>query len=91
MPTTFEMEDDGTSHEIDITKNKLESDRVYCIVDCTSKNIYLWLGKNAGVRKRFIGAQYASKIRVEYGFNFSVKSLDEGEEPSNFLTVLSTS
>ena len=91
MPTAFEMEDDGTSQEIDITKNSLDSDMVYCIVDDTTKNIYLWLGKNAGVRKRFIGAQWASKIRVEYGFNFSVKSLDEGEEPSNFITAISTS
>ncbi len=91
MATAFEMEDDGTSHEIDLTKNTLESDRVYCIVDDTTKNIYLWLGKNAGVRKRFVGAQQASKIRVEYGFNFSVKSLDEGEEPSTFMTAITTS
>lgn len=90
MATAFEMEDDGTSNEIDVTKNSLESDRVYCIVDDTSKNIYLWLGRNAGVRKRFIGAQRASQIRVEYGFNFRVQSLDEGEEPPTFLTVLST-
>ena len=33
MATAFEMEDDGTSHEIDISKNTLASDRVYCIVD----------------------------------------------------------
>ena len=90
MATAFEMEDDGTSSEIHLSQNGLESDRVYCIVDDTTKSIYLWLGKNAGVRKRFIGAQWASKIRTEYGFNFRVQSLDEGEESPSFLTALSS-
>ena len=88
MTTALVMEDDGTSHEVKLSRNSMTSDSVYCFIDNTTKSIYIWLGKKAGVRKRFVGAQTASKMRSANGFGFKVKSLDEGSEPSNFLNFI---
>ena len=88
MKNALVMEDDGTSHEVDLSRNSMASDGVYCFIDNSTKSIYIWLGKNAGVRKRFVGAQTASKIRSTNGFSYKVKSLDEGSEPSNFLNFI---
>ena len=88
MATGYEMFEDGTSCETEVTKDVLTSDKVFCIVDDTTQSIYLWKGKDCGVRKRFVGAREASNLRSEYGFKFRVKPLDEGEEPPSFLNSL---
>ncbi|MCK5150671.1 MAG: hypothetical protein KAQ65_02470 [Candidatus Thorarchaeota archaeon] len=71
-----------------MSKDDLDSTKVVCIVDDETKSIYLWKGSQAGVRKKFIGARVATNLRTEYGFNFKVRPLDEGEEPPTFFTAL---
>jgi hypothetical protein len=88
MANALEMNDDGTSNSVCITRNGLTSERVLCVVDDENKNVYLWLGKEAPVRKRFVGAQTASKLRDDRGTGFRVRSLDEGYEPSEFFNSL---
>ena len=66
----------------------LESTKVVCVVDDETKSIYLWKGTQAGVRRKFIGARVATNLRTEYGFNFKVRPVDEGEEPPTFFTAL---
>lgn len=88
MANALEMNDDGTSVEVCINKNNLSSDSVLCVVDDEGKNVFLWLGKNAHVRKRFVGARTASKLRDEQGTGFRVRSLDEGHEPDQFFNSL---
>ena len=88
MATCFEVYDDGTSVEVKMSSATLSSDKTFCIVDGESNNIYLWKGRTTGVRKKFIGAQVASNLRVEHGFKFKVKPLDEGEEPEGFFGLL---
>ncbi len=88
MTLAYEMHDDGTSHEVEVTRQTLSSDNVYCIIDDANKNIYVWMGKNAGVRKRFVGAQTATSLRNEQGNGFRVRPEDEGEESSNFLNSI---
>ncbi|MFX1263473.1 MAG: hypothetical protein ACFFAZ_15435 [Promethearchaeota archaeon] len=89
MANGFQVQDDGTSIEVAVTKDSLESENVYCIIDDTSKSIFIWKGRRSGVRKKFIGAQTANRMRSEYGTTFKVHSLDEGEEPAVFFTALS--
>lgn len=89
MVNGFQVQDDGTSIEVEITKDSLDSENVYCIVDEAGKNIYVWLGRLCGVRKRFIGARTANKMRNEFGTTFRVHSIDEGDESPNFLNALS--
>ncbi len=88
MVNALEMQDDGTSKSVCLNKNSLTSDCVFCIVDEEGKNVFLWLGKEAPVRKRFVGAHTASKLREEQGTGFRVRSLDEGYEPPQFFNSL---
>ncbi len=88
MVEALEMQEDGTTLSVDINKASLLPDRVFCIVDDTNKNVYIWLGKEANVRKRFVGARVASRIRGELSTGFRVRSLDEGDEPSDFFNSL---
>ncbi len=85
MTLAYEMHEDGTSEQVEVSRQTLCSENVYCIVDDINKNIYVWIGKNAGVRKKFVGAQTASNLRSEQGTGFRVRPEDEGEESSIFL------
>ncbi|TFH11241.1 MAG: hypothetical protein E4H14_01085 [Candidatus Thorarchaeota archaeon] len=88
MVVGYEVQEDGTLTEVEISKEYLSSTLVICIVDDETKSIYLWKGSQAGVRVKFIGARVATNLRTEYGFNFKVRSIDEGEEPPTFFTAL---
>ena len=88
MANALEMQDDGTSKSVCLSRNSLTSDCVFCVVDDEGKNVFLWLGKEAPVRKRFVGAQTASKLREAQGTGYRVRSLDEGAEPPQFFNSL---
>ena len=88
MVSAVEMQEDGSTLDVDLTEENLQPDCVFCIVDSTNKNVYIWLGKEANVRKRFVGAQTASKIRGELSTGFRVRSLDQGDEPPAFFYSL---
>ena len=88
MVEALEMQEDGTTLDIDLTKESLESHKVFCVVDNTNKNVYIWLGKEANVRKRFVGARTAGKIRGELSTGFRVRSLDQGDESPAFFNSL---
>jgi hypothetical protein len=88
MVNALSMQDDGTSIEICVNKNSLPSDSVLCVIDDEGKNVFLWLGKDANVRKRFVGARTASQLRTEQGTGFRVRSLNQGEEPDQFFNSL---
>ena len=88
MVTGYEVSEDGTLEEVEITKEDLDSGKVVCVVDDATKSIYLWKGSSAGIRRKFVGARVATNLRTEYGFNFKVRPLDEGEEPPTFWTAL---
>ena len=89
MANGYQVQDDGTSIEVEVTRESLESENVYCIIDDVSKSIFIWKGRRSGVRKKFIGAQTANRMRSEHGTTFKVHSLDEGEEPAVFFSALS--
>jgi len=88
MVTGYEVSEDGTLQEVEITKNDLDATKVLCVVDDSTKSIYLWKGSQAGIRRKFIGARVATNLRTEYGFVFKVRPIDEGEEPPTFFTAL---
>ncbi len=88
MVVGYEVLEDGTLNEVELTKDDLESTKVVCVVDDETKSIYLWKGTQAGIRRKFIGARVATNLRTEYGFHFKVRPLDEGEEPPTFFTAL---
>lgn len=88
MVVGYEVHEDGTLNEVELSKDDLEATKVVCVVDDETKSIYLWKGSQAGIRRKFIGARVATNLRTEYGFHFKVRPLDEGEEPPTFFTAL---
>ncbi len=88
MVLGYEVLEDGTLSEVELSKDELTSTIVVCVIDGETKSIYLWKGSQAGVRRKFIGARVATNLRSEYGFQFKVRSIDEGEEPPTFFTAL---
>ena len=88
MVNCLEILEDGTNTEVCMKREALDSAKVYCVVDHSTKNIFIWLGQNANVRLRFVGAQTASNVRSEIGAHYKVLSIDEGSEPNSFFQVL---
>jgi len=58
MVLGYEVLEDGTLNEVELSKDELTSTIVVCVIDS------------------------------EYGFQFKVRSIDEGEEPPTFFTAL---
>jgi hypothetical protein len=88
MVNALEMQEDGTTLDVNITKESLHEDKVFCIIEDTNKNVYIWIGREANVRKRFVGAQVAGKIRGEMSNGYRVRSIDQGDEPADFFNSL---
>ncbi|MGY5854369.1 MAG: hypothetical protein RTU92_12450 [Candidatus Thorarchaeota archaeon] len=88
MVNGLEILDDGTHLETDVKRATLDSTKVYCVVDYSAKNIYLWIGSTANVRLRFVGAQTAASVRSDVGVHYKVRSIDDGEEPNGFFDLL---
>ncbi len=90
MKTCLEMHSDGTAVEVKITRSSLISNKVFCIVDPDTKSIYIWHGKNADIRVRFVGARVASSLRAREGPMYRVRPVEEGEEPESLLNKLTS-
>lgn len=88
MVKGYEVSEDGTLKEVELSKDGLDSTKVVCVVDDETKSIYLWKGSRADIRRKFVGARVATNLRTEYGFNFKVRPVEEGEEPPTFFTAL---
>jgi hypothetical protein len=88
MVKGYEVSEDGTLREVELSKAGLDSGKVVCVVDDETKSIYLWKGSRADIRRKFVGARIATNLRTEYGFNFKVRPVEEGEEPPSFFTAL---
>ncbi|MFX1251517.1 MAG: hypothetical protein ACFFCZ_07900, partial [Promethearchaeota archaeon] len=69
--------------------NDLQKDEVYLIVVDNLRKIFIWKGESAPVRRKFISARTASKMRMELGMTYKIDSLDPGLEGNEFLGVLS--
>ena len=75
---------------IDITKNlvPLEASQTYVMVNNSSKHIFIWIGKEATVAIRFVGARLAHELQQIKGFTYRVFSIDQENEPDEFLKAL---
>ena len=61
---------------------------IYITVDPVNKQVWIWHGKNASIRKKFIAAQKAPEIRNNYGVDFKITAIDEGNEPLEFIILI---
>ena len=69
-------------------QTELNTERVLIIVDDDDRKIWLWKGAEAGVRKKFIAARQGQAVRSQRGLVYKVMSIDGGEEPDDFLSLL---
>ncbi|NVM17163.1 MAG: hypothetical protein HWN80_05560 [Candidatus Lokiarchaeota archaeon] len=78
-----EIEDiDGDIHTI------FDSFSIFIIVDPIDKDIWIWMGENASIRKKFIATQNAPNIRDRYGVDFRIVTVDEGNEPTELKEII---
>lgn len=75
----FIITDEGEYNEVPWKPNQLGSEEVYLIVDESGKDIWIYKGANARIRRKFLGARAATELRQDIGFRFKVHSIDEGE------------
>jgi len=61
---------------------------IFIIVDSEEKLVWIWHGEQASIRKKFIAAQKAPEIRNNYGVDFKIIAIDEGNEPPEFKKLV---
>lgn len=97
----FGLEDTGERIRFNISendfrenngKNVLSSNNVFVIVHEGIRRIFIWNGFNAPVRKKFIASRVAADLQNElvtdaHFHRCKVVSVDEGDEPKDFLNV----
>jgi len=86
----FELEESGEKNQIkDISQQNLQSllhsKQVLVIIRRDLKRIFIWKGSASPVKKRFISSRVAATIRQELSVGLKVVSVDQGDEPKEFL------
>ena len=66
----------------------LKPDSIFLFLDPNNKLIWLWHGRHAGVRKKFMATQSAPKIRDNYGIDYKITAVDDGKEDLAFKVFL---
>jgi hypothetical protein len=62
----------------------LYHDLVLLFVDPSNKIIWIWEGRGASTRMKFLAAQLAPHIRDTYAIDYTITSIDDGDEPPEF-------
>ncbi|MFQ5980379.1 MAG: hypothetical protein ACE5OZ_19765 [Candidatus Heimdallarchaeota archaeon] len=68
----------------------LDTSRVYVLINSAQAKIFIWIGSQATVRSKFVGAQAAQRIRSERNLNYRVISVGPGGESAAFDTNTSS-
>ncbi len=69
-------------------KKFLNHNRILLFVDPEHSRIYIWEGSNVTVRMKFLSAQLAPKVRDQYGIDYSITTVDDGDETHDFKQFL---
>ena len=75
--------------KMDITEDiplhkSLNHDLILLFVDPEHSRIYIWEGKYVTTRMKFLSAQLAPNIRDKYGIDYSITTVDDGDETLAF-------
>ena len=69
-------------------RNLLSNEKILLVVDHKNNRVWLWKGAKTTAKMKFISAQKVSFIRDKYGIDYSISSIDDGDEPSEFRKLL---
>ncbi|MFX0018305.1 MAG: hypothetical protein ACFFBT_07395 [Promethearchaeota archaeon] len=91
--TVFEINDELEDfQQLDLVEGPLykvlKPDSIFLFLDPNNKQIWLWHGRHAGVRKKFMATQSAPKIRDNYGVDYKITAVDDGNEDLAFKVFL---
>ena len=62
--------------------------RILLFVDPEHSRIYIWEGSDVTTRMKFLSAQLAPKVRDQYGIDYSITTVDDGDETLDFKGFL---
>ena len=75
-------------HPIPSSSEPLQEDMVYLFINDISRKIFLWVGRAASVRSKFVGAHSAVVIQRKTGITYRVENIDQEHESSDFCRTL---
>jgi len=91
MPISYQVTSSSDLEETQITSyNELDATQIYIIIVDEEQVMYIWRGSEAPNRMKFVSSRAAAQIRVDRGGTHSVQSIDQGQEPPNFLDLFET-
>ncbi|MDH5401307.1 MAG: hypothetical protein OEZ01_07000 [Candidatus Heimdallarchaeota archaeon] len=76
----YEVHENGERIDIQDSEFELQESSAYLLVSSEDKRCYIWVGENSGVRKQFVAASEARKIKFETSFNTCNVKHDEEQE-----------
>ena len=62
--------------------------RILLFVDPEHSRIYIWEGNEVTTRMKFLSAQLAPKIRDQYGIDYRITTVDDGDETLDFKGLI---
>ena len=79
--------------EINIEQNVtlysiLDTDKILFFIDPNNSKVWVWEGKNTTTKMKFISARVASEIRDKVAITCSIATVDEDNEPDDFLSLI---
>lgn len=87
----YDLLDTGEKRELDITMDDIQtylaSDKVFLFVRKDIRRLFIWKGSVSPVRKRFISSRVAQQLQAESQRNLKIISVDQGDEPLEFLNA----
>jgi hypothetical protein len=87
----YRLDEDGELKPTTFDRKELKSETVLLITDENARTIWIWKGKNIGVRAKFLSARAAVYLNNQKGRIFKTQSIDEGHEPEEFLSLFNDS
>lgn len=89
LAKAYGIKDNGEITPADVQKYEdLDSAEVFIIVDDRHRKIHIWKGEGAPVRKKFISARSAQKMRLDLGMTYNIVSEDAGSESKAFTDLM---
>lgn len=83
----YEISGTGELIEMSLEIANMNSSSLYCFIDHNRKVIYFWKGRDASIRRKFLGAKAVTDLRMQVGSEFKVQPIDEGAEPYDFKAL----
>ncbi|MFX0059327.1 MAG: hypothetical protein ACFE85_07655 [Candidatus Hodarchaeota archaeon] len=66
----------------------LKPSSIFLFIDSGNKKVWLWNGRHADIRKKFIASQSVPKIRDKFCIDYHIATVDDGKEDLEFKVLV---